>query len=98
MLLIPLVENAFKHGAIQNDVLRVSIVCNLENNKLVFEVSNTARPAQASKNIGIGLPNLKKRLGLLYGDKFSLNTHFANNQYHALLTINDLYKFANEDL
>lgn len=73
MLLIPFVENAFKHGVLRNAT--IDVVLHLQGNKLRFSVSN--RYQENSLEIkdpssGIGLPNVKRRLDLLYGHNHSL--------------------------
>ena len=72
MLLIPLVENAFKHGIgmIDQPVIQVNLAYVQE--ELRFTVRNKfaegfAKPRE-KRNSGIGLENLKKRLNLLYAD------------------------------
>ncbi|MFM2360264.1 MAG: hypothetical protein RLY16_2257, partial [Bacteroidota bacterium] len=68
MLLIPFVENAFKHGTGLLPDARIDIRLTIENGTLQFSVSNKFDPA--SKDIkdassGIGLANVKRRLNLL---------------------------------
>jgi len=84
MLLIPMVENAFKHGIglveiplIQIDIRvlpgeRLSVIVKNKYNHFIQQEEKAAP--------GIGLINLKKRLELIYPDKFTLTT--AKN-YHA---------------
>ena len=88
-LILPLVENAFKHGisrAVHNAYLHISIRINqslevvIENNKLNFHHRNL--------NGGIGLLNLKKRLELLYPDNHVLEITDQPDYYHVLLKIN----------
>lgn len=68
MLLIPFVENAFKHGygLIKNPVIDIAL--KTENDVLVFEVKNKFADTnlQKDKTSGIGLTNVKRRLELLY--------------------------------
>lgn len=75
MLLIPFVENAFKHGygLIKNPVIDISL--KTENNILLFEVKNKFNKAdnQKDKTSGIGLVNVKRRLELLYADQYQLD-------------------------
>lgn len=80
MLLIPFVENSFKHGSIKNGILQIDIVILCENEKLSFFIKNTAQNSNNEKQ-GIGLENIKKRLELLYKGNYDLlinrnNTHF----------------------
>jgi sensor histidine kinase YesM len=87
-LLLPLVENAFKHGiskAARHAYVHISICVdkmlevNIKNNKLNFQ-----RPEQ---NGGIGLFNLKKRLELLYPGKHVLQIFNQPTEYRVLLKI-----------
>lgn len=71
MLLIPFVENSFKHGAINNGILKVDIRLKIEHNYLFFEVENSST-SKERENIGIGLQNIKKRLKMLYPQKHQL--------------------------
>jgi two-component system, LytTR family, sensor kinase len=75
MLLIPFVENAFKHGVgmIQNPTIEINL--QTENKRLVFEVKNKVN--RQSKEVkdsasGIGLNNVKRRLELLYPENHQL--------------------------
>jgi LytS/YehU family sensor histidine kinase len=92
LILIPLVENAFKHGA-RNSTNNSYINIQLESNKnsLNFRVENSFE--NSTKKIkeqigGIGLTNLKKRLELNYGpDYYSLDTIKKKNKYIAQLKL-----------
>lgn len=69
MLLIPFVENAFKHGVgmIEDPFISIKLAC--ENNILSFEVQNKItpeKPENRDRQSGIGLKNVKRRLELLY--------------------------------
>lgn len=66
MLLIPFVENAFKHGG-GTDQPEISIHLTVAQNKLEFMVRNKYRESNVNldKTSGIGLTNLKRRLELL---------------------------------
>ncbi len=75
MLLIPFVENAFKHGVgmIQNPTIDIDL--HTEKNRLIFEVKNKVnRQFREVKDeaSGIGLANVKRRLELLYPDNHQL--------------------------
>lgn len=70
MLLIPFVENSFKHGVIINGYLRIKIQAIYKNHCLIFTVVNTC--GKESDSGGIGLDNIKKRLALLYPNKHQL--------------------------
>lgn len=73
MLLIPFVENAFKHGgALQNP--EIDITLSVDDNKLHFVVKNRFEDSNTAKDktSGIGLANVKRRLELLYPGKHDL--------------------------
>jgi two-component system LytT family sensor kinase len=67
LLLLPLVENAFKHSNDVNTVIAISV--NLENHMFHFHVSNNISEQTKSDDPiqdGIGLSNIKRQLAILY--------------------------------
>jgi two-component system LytT family sensor kinase len=85
MLLIPLVENAFKHGIglVKSPAIFIDIEVAKEEGRLSMIVENKYNPLiqrQENKPPGIGLKNLKKRLELIYPGQFELN---AIDNHHA---------------
>jgi len=91
MLLIPFVENAFKHGTGMIEDAQIDIDLEAEKNVLQFTVSNKYNPASAEikdKTSGIGLTNVKRRLNLLYGKKHTLLISTNNNWFVVSLKIN----------
>lgn len=75
MLMIPFVENAFKHGAGKtwpSPWIKLSL--EIKNDRLFFELSNSkpAEPVTSPGKNGIGLSNIHKRLHLLYPEKHDL--------------------------
>lgn len=91
MLLIPFVENAFKHGLGTGDDARLFIHLKVDPQlpMLQFRVENDIAPLHDSKdkNPGIGLKNVNRRLELLYKDKYTLNTMIKDNVFIAQLQI-----------
>lgn len=91
MLLIPFIENAFKHGIgnIKDPVIEISI--RIEENERLLEVlvvNNIAKTATFSeRSSGIGLNNVKRRLELIYPGKHLFNTEQKNNTFIAMLQI-----------
>lgn len=90
LLLVPLVENAFKHG-VRNELERatVDIEMEVEGTQFKFSIRNSVAPAayptdQAS---GLGLENLRKRLDLIYPGRYELTMLETNGTYHARLII-----------
>lgn len=87
MLLIPFVENSFKHGAIIDGVLKVRIAVGVSDNELRFDISNTIKKDQASIP-GIGLENIQKRLEMLYKDNHALEIKSHENVFTVALKVN----------
>ncbi len=90
MLLIPFVENAFKHGTGMIEDAQIDIDLEAEKNVLHFTVSNKYNPASAEikdKTSGIGLANVKRRLNLLYGKNHQLEITTNDNWFVAALKI-----------
>lgn len=90
MLLIPFVENAFKHGSGMMDNPVIEIKLQTANNRLSFMVRNKYIDNDSAKDnvSGIGLVNVKRRLELLYGNKQILKVDKSNGWYTVTL---DLY-------
>jgi two-component system LytT family sensor kinase len=83
LLLLPLVENAFKY--VGGDY-KIDINAQLRGDDLVFTVSNSVplnMPVKADS--GIGLENLNRRLELLYGGKSYLKTDKQPELFNAEL-------------
>jgi hypothetical protein len=71
MLLIPFVENAFKHGALhQNQAITIDLTA--DDRQLIFRCCNAKQAGQKDKTGGIGLANIRRRLALEYPDRHSL--------------------------
>jgi sensor histidine kinase YesM len=91
MLLLPFVENAFKHGIgmVPNPFIKISIA--LRDNKMYFSVTNNYNRSNHSKDesSGIGLANVKNRLNLLYPNKYDLSIE-DNGSIHAVKLIIDM--------
>jgi LytS/YehU family sensor histidine kinase len=90
MLLIPLIENAFKHGVNVADEPEINIELAVAEKEVSLTVSNKTIPytAQvADKTKGIGLTNLERRLKILYPGKHRLAAQKEGNWYHASLKI-----------
>lgn len=88
LLLLPFVENAFKHGNLQSP-RPVTIQCGTNNSSLQFSVKNTKAGKQKDAVGGVGLSNIRRRLELLYPNRHSLNIddgpqHFTINLEIAL--------------
>lgn len=86
LLLLPLVENCFKHG-IRKSLKHSFVEINLEtnDNSIIFRTSNSFGDEKSGG--GIGLVNLKKRLEMIYHGKYELIITDKGNEFETLLTI-----------
>lgn len=90
LLLVPLVENAFKHGVSETrNQPFVLIHLSVNNRQLTFEVKNSTEDFSGVQGVkeNIGLSNLRRQLELLYKD-FQLTVHQGKAEFTATLKIN----------
>lgn len=88
MILIPFVENAFKHGAILDGFLQIKITIEVLEDQLVFSIANTVNEQEVQEGkIGIGLENIRKRMELNYKDHYNIENAIHENWYTAKLKI-----------
>lgn len=94
LLLIPFVENAFKHVSNHNEKDRNFIRCraSIDENKLYFIVENSTDSQDGPEvkeqlKKGIGLANVRERLKLLYPEQHSLQIKNQNNVYNVSLNL-----------
>lgn len=91
MLLIPFVENAFKHGTGLITDAQIDVHLKVENGELYFSVQNRYSDVATEtkdKTSGIGLNNVKRRLNLLYQGRHSLTIKKENGWFTVLLHLN----------
>jgi two-component system, LytTR family, sensor kinase len=87
MLFIPFVENAFKHGDFDNELHPIEILCRVENQQITFQCKNLVRHQQKDKLGGIGLQNVKRRLALLYPNKYQLDIDEKDGSFMCSLVL-----------
>jgi len=88
LLIIILIENAFKHGVEnlrENAYVHINLIAN--SKKLIVEIENNFDEKEPPKNKGIGIKNLKRRLDLVYHKKHKLDFTEANSIYKAHLEL-----------
>src|SRR5436190_3623877 len=84
LLMIPFVENCFKHGA---SVMRgqqwIRLVIDIKEDEIHFNLSNSKpfEVIKTNKNTGIGLVNVQKRLQLLYPERHFLQIESTDDIY-----------------
>jgi LytS/YehU family sensor histidine kinase len=71
LLLLPFVENAFKHG-IEDDSGWITINLKVIGTRLFLKVENSCTEASKEKQEGMGLSNVKRRLELTYPNNYQL--------------------------
>lgn len=88
-LLLPFVENAFKHGASENCCEScIKIHLKLKNSVLNFNIENTIESNNMPKeNENIGMSNVKRQLELLYKD-YDIQVRHTATIFNVFLTIN----------
>ena len=91
MLLIPFVENAFKHGISFQEPSHIKITLEMKDNMLYFDVYNSKHPRGENDpekgKSGIGLNNVRQRLQLLYPKKHELIVRETGKDFFVHLTI-----------
>jgi two-component system LytT family sensor kinase len=88
LLLIPFVENALKHGVVNQAAHPVDIQLTLPApDRLEFTVSNRINQHQKDATTGVGLPNIRRRLELLYPGRHTLGVHNDGQTYRTQLTL-----------
>jgi two-component system, LytTR family, sensor kinase len=91
LLLLPFVENSFKHGA-SNDLKSpfIDLKVSIRDNHLLFSVRNSYSAVSGKYEDfkeGIGLKNVKRRLELLYPFKHSLEIDQKQDNFYVNLTL-----------
>jgi sensor histidine kinase YesM len=95
MLMLPFVENAFKHGNVKNGLLEIKIHLEIKEEWLHFSIYNSIDKNLGKNNkTGIGLENIKSRLALLYEDNYDLKINIDDDFFRIELSLNTL-KIAN---
>ncbi|MBK6265659.1 histidine kinase [Marivirga sp. S37H4] len=89
MLLIPFVENSFKHGNRAGNKLRIYISLKTETDQIHFKVKNSYNSKDSiTEKGGIGLANLQKRLDLLYPDNYTFGVNKDEEWFEINLILN----------
>ncbi|MBS1532296.1 MAG: histidine kinase [Bacteroidetes bacterium] len=98
LLILPIVENAFKHVSNFKEPGRNKIyltIANPDAKTLVVDVINTFDPSGGQKHLmetgGLGVQNLRRRLELLYPGRHGLTIDKEEDLYHTVLKIQYMY-------
>jgi sensor histidine kinase YesM len=88
LILVTLVENAFKHSITLTNKWFVNIKITLMDSTLTVLIKNSmADQSLKSDSIGMGLVNIKERLKLLYPGKYKFHTSSTPLEYETSLTL-----------
>jgi two-component system, LytTR family, sensor kinase len=91
LLFLPFVENAFKYGISTREVSPIIILLEIKNTDLYFTVKNNKYTSTLLKstdaNTGIGIQNARRRLDLLYKNRYTLNISDTAATYTVNLNI-----------
>ncbi len=88
-ILIPFIDNAFKFGVSGHTESVIDIQMHFEGNNLQFSLKNAIHNGGSENrdSSGVGLDNSKRRLDLLYKDRYELKMEQTEQSYQVLLTI-----------
>jgi len=87
LLLFPLIENAFKHGVLTEINKPVNIDLKIADGQMKFSITNFNNYYQKDDVGGIGLRNVKKRLDLIYGEKYKLDIDKSDERFNVNLLL-----------
>jgi len=90
MLFIPFIENAFKHCTDKETANAICLSFEIKDDTVIFTSINIADKGHTinkDKSSGVGLDIVKRRLELLYPDKYQLKIMDENNIFYVTLTI-----------
>ena len=88
-ILVPFVENAFKHRSHYDTGNYVDVSAKVVNGKFIFSVNNTydIDPSEVQEKGGIGLQNVQRRLELLYANTHTMQVTKSHGVYSVNLQI-----------
>jgi sensor histidine kinase YesM len=84
-------ENAFKHGVSYKQDSFINIAMDIEDGELLFSCINSKKPMTETSKVpsvgGVGLTNVRRRLDLIYGDRYTLDIKDKTDVYNVLLRL-----------
>ena len=87
---MPFIENAFKHGNKLKPAPGIIIRIEVSGKNIQFETRNSIKENRemVNKNSGFGLPNIRRRLDLLFDKKYKLKIDEENKTFTVKLNLN----------
>ncbi|HYE54476.1 MAG TPA: histidine kinase, partial [Chitinophagaceae bacterium] len=99
LLFIHLLENAYKHSPARLEPGDIKVKVKVKEDALTFSVQNPVGGSKAyayDEPGGIGLPNVRKRLALLYPGQHTLEIHSQDGTFAVVLRIQGLQSHSHE--
>jgi two-component system LytT family sensor kinase len=90
LLFVPFIENAFKHGVLNDKENPVIISLKKEGKNLHFKVNNKIKYQNLDGTGGIGLNNIAKRLELIYGGNYIFDTDKSKGEFKINLQLTNI--------
>lgn len=89
LIFMPFIENAFKHGNKLKEPPGIRINIDINDNAVNFFTKNYVKDNSETriKNSGFGLKNIRRRLGLLFGNKYELKILNENKEFSVNLKL-----------
>lgn len=87
LLFISFLENAFKHGIKAQGESFINLKMSADEYNLQVSIENSIAEKNMEESGGIGLKNARKRLELLYPDKFEMKIHKTDNLFKVDISI-----------
>lgn len=87
LILIPIIENLFKHGDISNENAPGKIRIDYDGEYLEMSTENHRKKRGKTYSHGIGIVNVKKRLANLYNNEYTLTMNGDEQVFYVFLKI-----------
>jgi two-component system LytT family sensor kinase len=87
LLLIAFIENAFKHGVANDPLTPIRLLIDVDEEHLHFYIQNKKHNNNRDPAGGIGLNNVRRRLNLLYPNKYNLDINDETDTYTVELSL-----------
>ena len=87
LLLITFVENAFKHGITYKKESFIDISLVTDDTHIYFSCRNSKAEQGNQEQGGVGLANVRQRLDIIYGDRYTYDIHDTPDSYQVTLTL-----------
>ena len=85
LVLVTFIENAFKHGVSYQRESFIEVQVTMEDETMHFSCHNSKADHPNEENGGVGLANVRKRLDLIYGERYRLSIKDKSDAYHVEL-------------